>query len=57
MISNFWYFPFKADTSVGTPIYKLRASDADENYPLEFRIYGKPLKYHSYYKLEYKLLR
>lgn len=38
---------FKADTSVGTPIYKLRASDADENYPLEFRIYGKQIYYYT----------
>ena len=32
---------FIADTNVGTTIYRLRASDADENYPLEFRIFGK----------------
>ena len=42
----------KADTSVGTPIYKLRASDADENYPLEFRIFGKSMKHciNGYYE-------
>ena len=30
-----------ADTKVGTPIYRLRASDAEENYPLDFSIFGK----------------
>ena len=30
-----------ADTKLGTVIYRLRASDADEDYPLEFTAYGK----------------
>ena len=30
-----------ADTSLGTIIYKLRAHDADENYPLSFIAFGK----------------
>eukprot|EP00094_Tigriopus_californicus_P003115 TCALIF_02997-PA protein Name:"Similar to Cad86C Cadherin-86C (Drosophila melanogaster)" AED:0.15 eAED:0.15 QI:164/0.72/0.58/1/1/1/12/0/720 len=29
-----------ADTKLGTVIYKLRASDADEDYPLQFRVSG-----------------
>jgi hypothetical protein len=30
-----------SDTNLGTIIYKLRAQDADENYPLTFTAYGK----------------
>ena len=30
-----------ADTKPGTTIYRLRASDADDNYPLIFRVEGK----------------
>lgn len=30
-----------SDTKTGTIIYKLRASDADEDYPLTFRAFGK----------------
>ena len=30
-----------ADTKMGTIIYKLRASDADEDYPIQFRVTGK----------------
>lgn len=30
-----------ADTKTGTVIYKLRASDADEDYPLKFRVSGE----------------
>ena len=30
-----------ADTRPGTTIYRLRASDADDNYPLIFRAEGK----------------
>ena len=30
-----------SDTKMGTVIYKLRASDADEDYPLRFRAFGK----------------
>ncbi len=30
-----------ADTKLGTPFYKLRASDADDDYPLEFRAFGE----------------
>lgn len=33
-----------SDTKVGTIIYKLRASDADEDYPLQFSAFGKPNK-------------
>lgn len=29
-----------ADTKMGTIIYKLRASDADEDYPIQFRVTG-----------------
>ena len=30
-----------ADTRPGTIIYRLRASDADDDYPLDFKIYGE----------------
>ena len=30
-----------ADTKLGSVIYRLRASDGDEDYPLEFTAYGK----------------
>ncbi len=30
-----------SDTKMGTVVYKLRASDADEDYPLQFRAFGK----------------
>ena len=30
-----------ADTKLGSIIYRLRASDADEQYPLKFTFYGK----------------
>ena len=30
-----------ADTKPGTTIYRLRASDADDDYPLVFRVDGK----------------
>ena len=30
-----------ADTRPGTIIYRLRASDADDDYPLNFKIYGE----------------
>jgi hypothetical protein len=30
-----------ADTKLGSVIYRLRASDADEDYPLKFTAYGK----------------
>ena len=33
------------DTEIGSVIYRLRASDADENYPLEFKFYGKTLDF------------
>ena len=33
-----------ADTKMGTVIYKLRASDADEDYPISFRVSGKDRK-------------
>ena len=29
-----------SDTKMGTVVYKLRASDADEDYPLTFRAFG-----------------
>jgi hypothetical protein len=30
-----------ADTNLGTIIYKLRAQDAEEDYPLNFTAYGR----------------
>ena len=30
-----------ADTKMGTVIYRLRASDSEEQYPLTFKIYGR----------------
>ena len=30
-----------SDTKMGTVIYKLRASDSEEHYPLQFRVYGE----------------
>ena len=36
-----------ADTKLNSVIYRLRASDADEHYPLKFTAYGKNFIYKS----------
>ncbi len=41
MFKNKFQVLLPSDTNLGTIIYKLRAQDADENYPLNFTAYGK----------------
>ena len=41
MANNMRLVLLPSDTKMGTVVYKLRASDADEDYPLQFRAFGK----------------
>lgn len=40
--NNMRHVLIPSDTRPGTVIYRLRASDADDDYPLSFKMHGRP---------------
>jgi hypothetical protein len=48
MLKNKFQVLLPSDTNLGTIIYKLRAQDADENYPLNFTAYGKNFSFKAF---------